>query len=178
MLQQAHQHCVAAGCAFPVFARANARQLPFAGSSFDAVMSIRVLHLFPSVHWGALVDEMIRVLKPGGTLLVEFDSPFAGFGWAMIRELRWRRQGLEPRYYFWPQHLRPLFAGLSDVELVGFWFPGIGWVAQHSPRIARVLLRLESRSPFGYLANRVLIRARKPSSSPAVQDRGLPRVEG
>jgi ubiquinone/menaquinone biosynthesis C-methylase UbiE len=49
---------------------ADAVDLPFAGSSFGAVLSSHVLHLIAS--WKAVVDEAVRVLDPKGVLLVDF----------------------------------------------------------------------------------------------------------
>ena len=46
----------------------DARVLPFAPASCDAVTCIEALEFLPDVH-GAL-GEMVRVLKPGGTLVV------------------------------------------------------------------------------------------------------------
>jgi len=51
-------------------AQANARNLPFASASFDRVLMLDVVeHLYP---WelDAALDEVWRVLKPGGTLIV------------------------------------------------------------------------------------------------------------
>lgn len=46
---------------------ADATQLPFAGASFDYVVSYLMLHHV--VQWPAAVTEMHRVLKPGGRIL-------------------------------------------------------------------------------------------------------------
>lgn len=46
----------------------NAQQLPFAGESFDHIYSFGVMHHSPSIE--AIVDEMHRVLRPGGTFCV------------------------------------------------------------------------------------------------------------
>ncbi len=52
------------------FAVANAEQLPFADDSFDCVCSMGVLHHTPDT--AAAVNEIFRVLKPGGRLIVMF----------------------------------------------------------------------------------------------------------
>ena len=44
--------------------------LPFTDESFDAVISVRVLHHIPSPQ--PLISEAHRVLKPGGYLILEF----------------------------------------------------------------------------------------------------------
>ncbi|HZE67525.1 MAG TPA: class I SAM-dependent methyltransferase [Sporichthyaceae bacterium] len=53
--------------ALPV-AVADARALPFAEGTFDAVLACHVLHLVE--FWADVVDEAVRVLRPGGRLLV------------------------------------------------------------------------------------------------------------
>lgn len=45
----------------------DARQLPFAGGSFDTVIAVHVFHLIPGFH--EALDEVRRVLKPDGVLL-------------------------------------------------------------------------------------------------------------
>jgi SAM-dependent methyltransferase len=50
------------------FQQADAEQLPFAGSRFDLVMSRHLLWTLP--HPEAAIDEWIRVLRPGGRLVV------------------------------------------------------------------------------------------------------------
>jgi SAM-dependent methyltransferase len=49
---------------------ADATRLPLSGASFGAVLASHVLHLIP--RWQAAVDEAMRVLRPGGTLLTDF----------------------------------------------------------------------------------------------------------
>ncbi|HOO56047.1 MAG TPA: class I SAM-dependent methyltransferase [bacterium] len=62
---------------FPV--RSIAQSLPFARDSFDAALSVNTLHNMPS--WKDICEsmyEMARVLRPRGTLLLEFrnwDNP-------------------------------------------------------------------------------------------------------
>ncbi len=48
----------------------DATRLPLADSSCGAVLACHVLHLIPA--WRAAVDEALRVLAPGGVLLVDF----------------------------------------------------------------------------------------------------------
>lgn len=45
---------------------ADIRALPFEHDSFDVAISAHVLHLVPE--WEVALDELIRVLRPGGTL--------------------------------------------------------------------------------------------------------------
>ncbi|HXQ75926.1 MAG TPA: class I SAM-dependent methyltransferase [Acidimicrobiales bacterium] len=58
---------------------ADVTALPFADRRFDAVVASHVLHLV--VDWRATVDEAVRVVGPGGVLLVDFGGgPSAPWG--------------------------------------------------------------------------------------------------
>jgi ubiquinone/menaquinone biosynthesis C-methylase UbiE len=78
MLQQARLRSEAAAFDGVHFVEGNGRMLPFADAQFDAVIAIRFLHLFPAALHGPFIQEMWRVLRPGGVLLVQFNSAFAG----------------------------------------------------------------------------------------------------
>jgi SAM-dependent methyltransferase len=50
-------------------------QMSFADESFDVVISSAVLHFAPDeTHWHAMVNEMWRVLKPGGVFFSRLSS--------------------------------------------------------------------------------------------------------
>jgi SAM-dependent methyltransferase len=49
------------------FTRGNAQSMPFADSSFDAVINVESSHCYPSM--GKFLSEVHRVLRPGGSLL-------------------------------------------------------------------------------------------------------------
>ncbi|MBI2921353.1 MAG: class I SAM-dependent methyltransferase [Planctomycetes bacterium] len=64
--------------------------LPFPDASFDAILSVDVLHHVPAAE-GTLA-EWKRCLRPGGLVLaVEFDGG-SGAGRFLARVARWRRQ--------------------------------------------------------------------------------------
>ncbi|MEM7413344.1 MAG: glycosyltransferase [Myxococcota bacterium] len=50
---------------------ADAHRLPFADASLDEVLAQDLLEHFPGAETDALLDEWIRVLRPGGTLRVQ-----------------------------------------------------------------------------------------------------------
>jgi 2-polyprenyl-3-methyl-5-hydroxy-6-metoxy-1,4-benzoquinol methylase len=56
------------------FILGNAFTLPFADATFQIVVSTRFLHLWPQAQQSSLIREMVRVLKPGGMLIVDFDN--------------------------------------------------------------------------------------------------------
>lgn len=55
----------------PRLTEGDATQLPFAAASFDAALSVHVFHLI--ANWRAALEEVRRVLRPGGVLLSGFD---------------------------------------------------------------------------------------------------------
>ena len=69
MLVEAGQHACASGMADRVsFRKGDAVQIPFPDASLDLVVSTLSLH-----HWGdpiAVLDEIDRVLRPGGAILI------------------------------------------------------------------------------------------------------------
>lgn len=50
--------------------------LPYESESFDLVYAICVMHHVPPAQWRNFVNEMNRVLKPGGTAVVIEHNPF------------------------------------------------------------------------------------------------------
>jgi ubiquinone/menaquinone biosynthesis C-methylase UbiE len=98
MLEQARQRL---GSSAPL-ARANALHLPFPTASFDIVLSTRFLHLFPMERQRLLLAEMLRVLKPGGRMVVDFDNFTSRWVLALphllYNLLRYRRMAPDTHY--------------------------------------------------------------------------------
>jgi ubiquinone/menaquinone biosynthesis C-methylase UbiE len=67
-------------------AQGSVAALPFASGSFDAVCSFKVLAHVPEIR-GA-VEELARVVRPGGRLVLEF------YNRRSLRGLRWRAKML------------------------------------------------------------------------------------
>jgi SAM-dependent methyltransferase len=90
----------------------DGKRLPFADHSFDTVLSIQVLEHTPKPQ--ALLDEMARVLRPDGLLILS--APFS----ARLHE--------EPYDYFryTPHGLRAL-CGESGLEVIEMWNQGNIW---------------------------------------------------
>lgn len=68
MLSQARQRCAKAGLKNVTFREGSATDLPFAESSFDAVVTRLSIHHFEEPR--RALAEMFRVLRPDGTLVV------------------------------------------------------------------------------------------------------------
>jgi ubiquinone/menaquinone biosynthesis C-methylase UbiE len=68
MLEKARQRCARAGLTNVTFREGSATDLPFGDNSFDAVVTRLSIHHFDEPQ--RVLDEMCRVLRPGGTLVV------------------------------------------------------------------------------------------------------------
>lgn len=148
------------------FVESNGRVLPFADNQFDAVISIRFLHLFPARLHRPFVQEMWRVLKPGGVMLVQFDSALAGGVVTYPREAyRQFIRGHKPRHYVWPHDIARVFAGIEPRTIHGFSPIGARALRSVHPGSARMLERALASGLRGFLANRVFVRAVKPCAA-------------
>lgn len=86
--------------------RSPAVPLPFAAGSFDVVTCLEALEFFPSDE--AALAEMVRVLRPGGALLVTRRSGWEGrlfltrYRTEAALRLMLERQGMEAiRFFLW-----------------------------------------------------------------------------
>lgn len=53
----------------------DGRKLPFAGQSFDVLLTICVMHHVPPQQWPAFLAEAKRVLRPGGRIIIFEHNP-------------------------------------------------------------------------------------------------------
>jgi len=58
--------------------RGDSGALPFPDGSFRCVISLNFLHLFSNEVQKGFIDEMTRILTPGGRLICEFDNYHRG----------------------------------------------------------------------------------------------------
>ncbi|HEY5599415.1 MAG TPA: class I SAM-dependent methyltransferase [Candidatus Manganitrophaceae bacterium] len=152
MLERARQKAVEKRLQNIAFSAANALKLPFHDNTFDKIISTRFFHILPFSMQKSVIQELKRILKPGGTLIVEFNSPFAGlFLWAVRRDQR----------VIWPREVKDLFHGLTVVKKRGVMLPGLGKIARVSVKAALRIGRLMTFFPFNYLSNQILIVAKK-----------------
>src|SRR5574341_802393 len=86
--------------------RADAERLPFADAAFDAVYSFGVLHHTPDTQ--AAIDEIRRVLRPGGFAVVGLYHRHSAFYWIATMLCRGVRRG-----ELWKKGHRRLMAGIE-----------------------------------------------------------------
>lgn len=104
--------------------RADATNLPFPDSRFDAALSFIMLHHV--IDWEAAVGEAVRVLRPGGV--------FVGYDLVASRVARWLGQAEDTRHRtMTPDQLRARLA-VAPVEAVRL-----------RPGLARLLVRFIAR---------------------------------
>lgn len=75
---------------FPLLV-ADARSLPLANGRLGAVLVSHVLHLIAD--WQAAVDDMVRVMRPGGVLLVDFGGGVPG-PWSALAQAAMQEHGV------------------------------------------------------------------------------------
>jgi ubiquinone/menaquinone biosynthesis C-methylase UbiE len=99
-----------------VAVEADAVRLPFGSATFGAVLACHILHLVRD--WRRAVDEVVRVLTPGGVLLASRGRPRTGLPAELDRRLR-RAAGLTG-----------MFIGLDDLDELDADLTAKGWVVQ------------------------------------------------
>jgi ubiquinone/menaquinone biosynthesis C-methylase UbiE len=95
---------------------ADAVRLPFGSETFGGVLACHVLHLVRD--WRGAIDEVRRVLAPGGVLLASRGRPRTGLPAELDRRLR-RAAGLTG-----------MFIGLDDLDELAADLTVQGWTAQ------------------------------------------------
>ena len=141
----------------------DAFHLPLADDSIDILTSMRFFHLLPRRYWPSLLDEMYRVLRPGGFLISEMRNPFRGGAVARIVECRdqWFL-GAQPHAYVWPHEVAKLFYRWERIETRGAGLDGLAQLSTILPKTARRLHSLARYAPFRYLTRELVIKAYKP----------------
>lgn len=139
--------------------------LPFPDATFDAVVSFKFFHLIPNGRKREFILEMTRVLKPGGALVAEFNSPFYGGILAWVRYTFYKKHpgGMRMKCLF-PDQVRDLFEGLEVTRTQGVKLPCAAALSRViGARATDVLNAWCGRTPgLRYLLYAIMIEARKP----------------
>ncbi len=126
---------------------ASANSLPYRDNSFDICFSFRFLHLLPADQYLAILREMVRVVKPGGHVVIEVtNSRYATALHLLRRCLASTKNGPTSRSCMNIRQLSRLVRNVEGVSLHsvrGFLFPKAWWLMGHS-RFLGVARRLAS----------------------------------
>lgn len=145
------------------FVEGNALRLPFKDESFDAVVSIRFLHLLSRKDEQAVLREMARVLKPGGVLVTEFNNLLYGGVLTpfieLYRTLVLRRN---PERFLSSIQVSSRVKGLDVEEIVGIGFPFLGRVARADAKKGWHLGKKLGRHPLKHFSSHLVVKCRKP----------------
>ncbi len=155
------------------FLVANAEELPFKSGIFDCVCSMGVLHHTPDTRRG--VEEIFRVLKPGGRLIVMFyhrDSALYRVRFPLVRlttgktiqQLLNEVDGVgNPKGDVYSRsELRALLSGFGNIEIFAGFLRGGMLLPMGGRLIPNSLLRLFERR-WGWF---LYAKAVKPTAGP------------
>ena len=138
----------------------DAFSLPFPENSFDTVISLNFLHMFRLDRQCELVKEMHRICRPGGRVVVEFESIHKGLFFTRY----WEQRRLVKRTKFnsfW--EIRRIFSrdDFEDVHVLGTELPLAYRLFHRVPRVGRLIESIIHYPPFTWLGARVVVGGRK-----------------
>jgi ubiquinone/menaquinone biosynthesis C-methylase UbiE len=127
-----------------------AQELPFRDAAFDVVTSLNFLHLFPVETQRKMVDEMKRVVKPGGIVVIELDNALQGLLVGPYKRWSGRERGSLPG------EIRHVVGQRCHVaRYYGAVFPILWRVFHYFPSVFSQLEKVEYFLPFNRLGARI-----------------------
>jgi ubiquinone/menaquinone biosynthesis C-methylase UbiE len=106
---------------FPLV-QADATRLPFAGHSFGSAYAAHVLHLIPN--WQDALRELVRVVRPGGAVLIDQGMGRNRQWWDAIQARFMAEVGVERR-----------FVGVDDPDEIEAAMKALGATPRLLPRV-------------------------------------------
>lgn len=141
-------------------ARGDAFRLPFPDASFDVVMSLKFLHMFNFALQQEIVRELTRVCRPGGLLVIEFQSIHKGL--FITRYLEQRRVRAHQKFNsVWEVHRLFDRTRFASKRIIGTVLPKAYKLLQHVPALGERLEAVAHLPPFNWLATQVVVAARR-----------------
>jgi len=124
---------------------ADVDHIPIDDAQFDYALCVEVLRYLPNI--AGVINELFRLLKPGGTALVTAASPLNLNGYYLINRLAspHRILGLVPlrQYFHTSRRLRRSFlaGGFASCDVHGVYLGPINWIEHAAPAALPRLLR-------------------------------------
>jgi ubiquinone/menaquinone biosynthesis C-methylase UbiE len=163
MIRKAQEKAHRKGLRNVTFRVANGRLLPFQAGTFDVVTSFKFFHLIPNSEKHLFVEEMARVVKPGGRLIVEFNSGLYGVVLAFLRHVL-RKRGRVAQACLFPGRVNGRFEGLIVRRTMGVKLPFTGFLCKVlGTRIVTAINLMAGSAPgLKWLCYCVIVEAEKP----------------
>jgi len=140
--------------------RGDAFSLPFPDGSFDVVLSLKFLHMFRYSLQQEIIRELLRVCRPGGLLVVEFQSIHKGL--FVTRYLEQRRVRSHQKFNsLWEVHRLFDKTRFRRRRVVGTVLPKAYRLFQRWPDIGERVESISSVPPFNWLATQVVVAAER-----------------
>jgi ubiquinone/menaquinone biosynthesis C-methylase UbiE len=127
MLTVARERLGKSACAL---ALADGRALPFPDASFDCILNTYTFEVLPESDIGPVIDECLRVLRPGGRLVAVDLTEGEGEDAAMIED--WKRRYADDPEFFGgarPVLLQPMLES-HGFERVTRRYVGLDWPSE------------------------------------------------
>lgn len=167
MILKSQQKAIAKQADNAIFINSDAISLPFPDNSFDAVTGTRFMYMMRRAEKELIIAELKRVLKPGGTLVLQFRGGFWGLKDELLQCFRGRTPKLGYRY-LWPGQAKSLFDGFQIVSVSGVKIPRLAAASRILGQTAAARLNQVVRLPLlSYLSADVLVVARRTTSAAA-----------
>ena len=136
--------------------RGDAFCLPFPDKAFDLVTAFNFLHMFRLDLQHRLIEEMRRVCRPGGMLVVEFESLHKGLFFTRYPEQRrvahrTKFTSLAERALLFPKDR------FARVRVFGTTLPVCYRLFSFMPRLGALLESVALRPPCNWLSERVIV---------------------
>lgn len=138
----------------------SATKLPFKDNSFDVVYSFKVLAHIPDIEQA--ICEIIRVTKPGGTLILEFYNPWS---FKYITNILMKSNEKVYTRFDRFNKIKDYLGKVAVIELIGARvFSPIGKIYA-TPPVGNLLVKLEmmaSKTIFARAAGYFIVIGKKP----------------
>lgn len=130
MIQEGKLRAERAGIHNISWLECSVHKMPFPDGHFDAVVTARLFQHVPKDMGHSIVNELSRVVKPGGVVILQFRSGLYGVFLKFARYYLTKKTGQIRHKCIFPDQVSTLFAGHKIVGHYGYKFPVSGLLAR------------------------------------------------